>query len=189
MLNLPNTITIFRIFLVPFIVVIILTKIPNWEFFGLGIFIIGMVSDFLDGYLARKYNQKTSLGALLDPIADKLLISSVFISLVEIQIVPAWVVVVIVSREFLVSGLRLVALEKSILIPAGRLGKYKTLTQTIAIILLIFQYKLDEYFLWIFNFRIEIFSVLARTMLWVVIVFSIFSMVDYFNKFYKVFKE
>ncbi|MEJ5166444.1 MAG: CDP-diacylglycerol--glycerol-3-phosphate 3-phosphatidyltransferase [Thermoanaerobaculia bacterium] len=189
MLNLPNSITIFRIFLVPIIVVVLLTKIPNWEFIGLGIFLIGMISDALDGYFARKYNQKTSLGALLDPVADKLLISSVFISLVEMQIVPAWVVVIIVGREFFVLGLRLVALEKSVVISASSLGKFKTLTQTIAIILLIFQYKLDEFFLWIFGFRLELFSVLAQTMLWVVIVTSIFSMFDYFMKFYRVIKE
>jgi CDP-diacylglycerol--glycerol-3-phosphate 3-phosphatidyltransferase len=189
MLNLPNSITIFRIFLVPFLVVVLLTKIPNWEFIGLGIFIIGMISDALDGYLARKYNQKTSLGALLDPVADKLLISSVFISLVELQIVPAWVVVIIVGREFFVLGLRLVAIEKSILISASSLGKFKTFVQTIAIILLIFQYKLNEFFLWIFGYRLELFSVLAQTMLWIVIVSSVFSMIDYFLKFYKVFKQ
>ncbi len=189
MLNLPNSITIFRIFLVPFLVVVLLTKIPNWEFIGLGIFLIGMISDALDGYIARKYNQKTSLGALLDPVADKLLISSVFISLVEMQIVPAWIVVIIVGREFFILGLRMIALEKSILIPASSLGKFKTLTQTIAIVLLIFQYKLNEFFLWIFGFRLELFSVLAQTMLWVVIVSSVFSMADYFLKFYKVFKE
>lgn len=188
MLNLANSITIFRIFLVPFLVVVLLTKIPNWEFIGLGIFLIGMISDALDGYIARKYNQKTSFGALLDPVADKLLISSAFISLVELQIVPAWVVVIIVGREFFVMGFRMVALEKSTVISASSLGKFKTLTQTIAIVLLIFQYKLNEFFLWIFGFRLDLFSVLAQTMLWIVIITSVFSMLDYFIKFYKVFK-
>lgn len=172
--------------MVPFLVVVLLTKIPNWEFIGLGIFLIGMISDALDGYIARKYNQKTSFGALLDPVADKLLISSAFISLVEMQIVPAWIVVIIVGREFFVLGLRMIALEKAIVIQASSLGKFKTLTQTIAIILLIFQYKLNEFFLWVFGYRLELFSVLAQTMLWVVVMTSVFSMLDYFIKFRRI---
>ncbi len=189
MLNLPNCITIFRIFLVPFLVAVLLTKISNWEFIGLGIFLVGMISDALDGYIARKYNQKTSFGALLDPVADKLLISSAFISLVELQIVSAWMVVVIIGREFFVLGFRLIALEKSIVISASALGKFKTLTQTICIILLIFQYKLEEFFLWIFGYKFDLFTIMAQTMLWIVLIVSVFSMLDYFKKFYKVLKE
>src|SRR6185369_7343415 len=106
--NIPNALTLFRIFLVPFLVVVLLTKFAGREFVGLGIFLLAAGTDFLDGYLARRRGQITRLGTLLDPIADKLLMSAAFISLVEMdpKHVPAWMVVIIIGREFAVSGLR-----------------------------------------------------------------------------------
>ena len=118
--NLPNALTLFRIFLVPFLVVVLLTKFTAREFVGLAIFLVAAVTDFLDGWLARRRNQTTKLGALLDPIADKLLMSAAFISLVEMDPmhVPAWMVVIIIGREFAVSGLRSIAAQQGVTIAA-----------------------------------------------------------------------
>ncbi len=172
-LNLPNTLTLFRIFLVPFLVVVLLTKFTNREYVGLAIFLVAAVTDLFDGYLARKYNQVTKLGILLDPIADKLLMSAAFISLVEIGLAPAWMIVVIISREFAVSGLRSIAAQQGISIPASPLGKGKTVSQVVAISLLILGHQLGE------------FLFISKVALWIVVVFAIFSAIDYFVKFWK----
>src|SRR5216684_7490617 len=95
--NLPNSLTLFRIFLVPFLVVVLLTKFSGSEYVGLGIFLVAAITDFFDGFFARRYNQMTRLGALLDPIADKLLMSAAFISLVELKMAQAWMVVIIIG--------------------------------------------------------------------------------------------
>lgn len=172
-LNIPNTLTLLRIFLVPFLVVVLLTKFTNREYVGLAIFLVAAVTDLFDGYLARKYNQITKLGILLDPIADKLLMSAAFISLVEIGLAPAWMIVVIISREFAVSGLRSIAAQQGIVIPASPLGKGKTASQVVAISLLILGHQLGE------------FLFIANVALWIVVIFAIFSAVDYFVKFWK----
>ena len=167
--NLPNSLTLFRIFLVPFLVVVLLTKWSDWV--GLGIFLVAAVTDFFDGYFARRLNKTTRLGALLDPIADKLLMSAAFISLVELQYAKAWMVVIIIGREFAISGLRAIAAQQGVTIAASPLGKTKTITQVIAISLLIIADEIGE-----FKFT----SVLA---LWLVMVFALVSGVDYFVKF------
>ena len=171
--NLPNSLTLLRIFLVPFLVVVLLTKFEGREWIGLGIFLVAAVTDFLDGWFARRYNKMTRLGALLDPIADKLLMSAAFISLVERdpQHVPAWIVVIIIGREFAVSGLRSIAAQQGVTIAASPLGKFKMVTQVVAISLLILGYQLGE---------------LRRTgtfALWAVMLFALASGVDYFIKF------
>jgi len=145
--NLPNTLTLFRIFLVPFLVVVLLTKFAGREYVGFGIFLVAAITDFFDGYFARKYNQVTRMGALLDPIADKLLMSAAFISLVELdhERVPAWIVVIIIGREFAVSGLRSIAAQQGVTIAASPLGKFKMVSQVIAISLLILGYELGEF--------------------------------------------
>jgi len=120
--NLPNSLTLLRIFLVPFLVVVLLTKFDGREYVGLAIFLIAAITDLLDGYFARKYKQVTRLGILLDPIADKLLISSALISLVELGLAPAWMIVIIVGREFAVSGLRTIASQQGVTIAASPLG-------------------------------------------------------------------
>ena len=133
-MNLPNSLTIARIFLVPFVVVILLTtQIRHWEFWGVTVFLGAAVTDLLDGYLARRRKQVTTLGRLLDPIADKLLISSALVSLVQLGIVPAWMVAIIIGREFAVSGLRNIAATEGFTIEASRLGKGKMALQVAAV--------------------------------------------------------
>ena|SRR5579872_4000430 len=167
--NLPNSLTLFRIFLVPFLVVVLLTKWSDWV--GLGIFLVAAITDFFDGYFARRLNKTTRLGALLDAIADKLLMSAAFISLVELGLARAWMIVIIIGREFAVSGLRSIAAQHGVTIAASPLGKTKTVMQVIAISLLIIAYELGE-----FRFTSEI-------ALWLVMVFALVSGVDYFVKF------
>lgn len=143
-LNIPNLLTLFRIFLVPVVVVVLLTEFQfeRWffmkrELLAVVIFVTAALTDILDGYLARKKKQVTALGQLLDPIADKLLVVSVLISLVELRLVPAWLAVVIIGREFSVTGLRMVAALKGVVIPAGQVGKWKMVLEIIAICFLI----------------------------------------------------
>jgi CDP-diacylglycerol---glycerol-3-phosphate 3-phosphatidyltransferase len=173
--NLPNALTLLRIFLVPFLVVALLTKFEGKEYVALTIFLVAAVTDMLDGYFARRFNRVTRLGMLLDPIADKLLISAALISLVEIDsaLVPAWMVVVIIGREFAVSGLRSIAAQRGVSIAASPLGKGKTVSQVIAVALLILGHELDPY------------QVVGRLALWVVVLFALASAVDYFMKFSK----
>lgn len=171
--NLPNALTLLRIFLVPFLVVVLLTKFTAREFVGLAIFLVAAITDFFDGWLARRRNQTTKLGALLDPIADKLLMSAAFISLVEMDPlhVPAWMVVIIIGREFAVSGLRSIAAQQGVTIAASPLGKGKMVSQVIAISLLILGYELGQ------------FRVIGKVALWGVVFFALVSGVDYFIKF------
>src|SRR5262249_6105041 len=122
-LNLPNTPTLSRIFLTPILVVVLLTRIEGKEIYGALIFTVAALTDFLDGYFARKRNQVTNVGKLLDPIADKLLVTSAFISLVELNLAPAWMVVIIVGREFAVSGIRSIAASQGFIMPANWFGK------------------------------------------------------------------
>ena len=167
--NLPNALTLFRIFLVPVLVVVLLTKFSN--FLGLAIFLVAAITDFFDGYFARRLKKTTRLGALLDPIADKLLMSAAFISLVELGLARAWMVVIIIGREFAVSGLRSIAAQHGVTIAASPLGKTKMVAQVIAIGLLIVGYELGE------------FRFIGELALWVVMLFALVSGVDYFIKF------
>jgi CDP-diacylglycerol--glycerol-3-phosphate 3-phosphatidyltransferase len=172
--NLPIAITVFRIFLVPILVVVLLTKEPfgrDQDLLGLAIFLVAAFSDWLDGWLARRRGQVTTLGALLDPVADKLLTSAAFISLIEMGLAPAWMVVIIVGREFAVSGLRSVASTQGVPFGASRWGKGKTASQVVAISLLILTGRLGEY-RWL--------GILG---LWVVMALALLSAADYFYKF------
>ena len=171
--NLPNALTLLRIFLVPFLVVVLLTKFTGREYVGLSIFLVAAITDFLDGWLARRRHQTTRLGALLDPIADKLLMSAAFISLVEMdpKHVPAWMVVIIIGREFAVSGLRSIAAQQGVTIAASSLGKGKMISQVVAISLLILGYELGE---------LRLTGTIA---LWAVMLFALASGIDYFIKF------
>lgn len=170
-INLPNSLTLLRIFLVPFLVVVLLTKIDGKEYIGLTIFLLASATDWLDGFFARRFKKITRFGMLLDPIADKLLMSSAFISLVELDLAPAWMVVIIIGREFAVSGLRSIASQQGVTIAASPLGKGKTVTQVIAIAILILGYELGE------------FMFLGRVALWAVVIFALWSGMDYFLKF------
>lgn len=135
-MNLPNTLTLVRIFLVPFLVVFLIANAPP-NYPAVAIFLAAVLTDWLDGRIARSRGQVTTLGQLLDPIADKLLIAAALISLVEIGRVPAWVVTVIVGRDIAVTGLRGIAASQGLIIAASQLGKYKMVTEVIAVSLLI----------------------------------------------------
>ncbi len=170
-INLPNALTLLRIFLVPFLVVVLLTKFDGREIVGLLIFLTAVATDFLDGWLARRRGEITTLGTLLDPIADKLLISAAFISLVELGLAPAWMVVVIIGREFAVSGLRSIAAGRGIIIAASSWGKAKMLTQIAAVSLLILALRHEEFFR------------PGRAALWLVVVVALVSGTEYFARF------
>jgi CDP-diacylglycerol--glycerol-3-phosphate 3-phosphatidyltransferase len=163
--TLPNALTLLRIFLVPLLVVFLLTEYTK---VGLVIFLAASITDWFDGYLARRRHQVTTLGMLLDPIADKLLISTAFISLVELGLAPAWMVVIIVGRELAVTGLRTIAIEQGVTIPASSLGKYKMTAQTITVTLLILgPDSLGEL------------AVLGEIGLWIVVILSLASAFQY----------
>ena len=180
-MNLPNSLTILRIFFVPLLVVVLLTKEPNWNFWGLpihfeiwGVLILltAAATDAADGYLARKRGQITTLGILLDPIADKLLISAAFISLVAMGLVPAWMVVIIIGREFTVTGLRSIAGAEGLVIPATPLGKTKMVLQVVAGCIVILAATHAEL------------HVLALVLLWLVVISAVASAVHYFLMFW-----
>jgi CDP-diacylglycerol---glycerol-3-phosphate 3-phosphatidyltransferase len=171
MLNLPNILSICRILLVPPLVVVLLTKFEDKEWWGLGLFLLAALMDFLDGFLARRRKQVTRLGTLLDPAADKILISAAFISLVELGLAPAWMVVVIMAREFAVTALRSFAAAENMVLPAGPSGKIKTIVQIVAVALLIIYNQLGE------------FRHLAPISLWVALAATVYSGIDYFARF------
>jgi len=136
-LNLPNALTVLRILLVPVVVVALLDETPNGDTIAAAVFALAAVTDGLDGYIARSRGAITTFGKLMDPIADKLLVAAALIALVSLQRLEAWVAMVIIAREFAVSGLRMVAAEKGVVIQASWLGKIKTILQVAAIIALI----------------------------------------------------
>jgi len=182
-MNLPNSLTILRIFFVPLLVVVLLTREPNVTFWGLtvhfeiwGVLILlaAAATDWADGYLARKRGEVTTLGTLLDPIADKLLISAAFISLVQTQPlrVPAWMVVIIVGREFTVLGLRTIASAEGFTIAASTLGKTKMVLQVIAVCALILGAKHPAL------------HQVSLILLWLVVLSAIASAVQYFMMFW-----
>lgn len=133
-LNLPNLITLMRILLIPFFLLALLSRIPYGELLATAIFVLGAASDGVDGYIARKTGQVTTVGKLMDPLADKLLVAAALVALVELGVLSTWVVLVILGREFAVTGLRAVAAADGVVIAAGPLGKLKTALQIIAIV-------------------------------------------------------
>jgi CDP-diacylglycerol--glycerol-3-phosphate 3-phosphatidyltransferase len=169
MWNVPNSLTVLRIFMAPVLVVVLLTELPDKEFWALGIFLLATLTDVLDGIIARRTDRVTVTGAMLDPIADKLLMAGAFISLVELGVAPAWMVFLIIAREFAVTGLRMVALERGVPIAANWYGKAKTTCQVIAVSLLIF------------SLRFAFWSLLATVALWVALALTAISMVVYFK--------
>lgn len=183
-INLPNHLTLFRIYLVPIFVAVLLTRFEGKEIIGVIIFWIASITDFLDGYLARKNKQVTTLGKLLDPIADKFLITGAFISLVELGLAPAWMVVIIIGREFAVSGLRQVALNYNVVIPASRLGKTKMISQIVAISFLILGRYHIPFINPPFQNGVLLFEKLGVWSLWVVVTLAIISSIDYFFTFW-----
>jgi len=180
-MNLPNALTIARIFLVPVVVTVLLVKDIDIEartLWGASLFLAAALTDMLDGYLARRRGQVTTLGRLLDPIADKLLISSALIALVWRNTAPAWMVVVIIGREFAVSGLRGIAAHEGFSIDVSRMGKGKMVMQVAAVVGLIIGEKLHG---WV--------EITAEVLLWAVVFFALVSMVQYFREFWKKLKS
>ena len=174
--TLPNALTALRIFLVPILVVFLLT---DYRLVGVSVFIIASLTDWFDGYLARTRKQITTLGQFLDPIADKLLVSAAFISWVEVGLAPAWMVVIIIGRELAISGLRPIAAGHGITISSSALGKYKTTVQMVTVILLLLgPAYLSGYFM-----IGEIF--VGEVGLWVVVVLALVSAAQYFLDFWK----
>jgi CDP-diacylglycerol--glycerol-3-phosphate 3-phosphatidyltransferase len=180
-MNLPNSLTLLRIFFIPVLVVVLLTRQPNFIFFGWpmnfavwGVLILlaAAVTDFADGYYARRREQITTLGILLDPIADKLLISAAFISLVEMQLVPGWMVVIIIGREFTVQGLRSIASAEGFTIPASALGKTKMVLQIVAVCAVILGAKHAEV------------RPFGTILVWLVVLSAIASAWQYFLQFW-----
>lgn len=182
-MNLPNTLTLLRIFFVPLLVAALVQRdlSLHWngsiwlnnDLFALSIFLAAAATDLLDGYLARKWGQITTVGTLLDPIADKLLISAALIALVEVHAVPAWIVVLIVGREFAVSGLRSIAAAEGYTIQASDLAKTKMITQVLAIGLLLLAGR------WPYLEKP------ALICIWGAMIFSLISAIEYFWKFWR----
>jgi len=179
MINLPTWITIIRILLAPVLVVVLMSRTTglehlggSWQMIGVTVFLLASMTDWLDGWLARRRDQVTTLGILLDPIADKLLTSAAFISLVQVGVVRAWMVWVIIAREFAVDGLRMIASSQGITIGASVWGKYKTASQVVAIVLLIFG---NEY--------LGQWDLAGDVALLLVLALAILSAADYFAKF------
>jgi CDP-diacylglycerol--glycerol-3-phosphate 3-phosphatidyltransferase len=174
-MNLPNALTITRIFLVPLLLVVLLTgNFPDREAWGFVVFLAAAMTDYLDGFLARRRAQVTTLGKLLDPIADKILISAALVALVQLGIAPAWMVIIVIGREFAVTGLRSIASAEGLTIAASMLGKYKMVAQVACCSCLIAGS----------SYRESMLLFLGQLLLWVVVLLAIWSMVDYFKSFW-----
>ena len=178
-MNLPIALTLVRMFLVPLLVVVLLTEFEgrrilgvSKELVGAAIFALASVTDWLDGYLARRRRQVTWLGQMLDPIADKLLTSAAFISLVQLNLAPAWMVALIIGREFGITALRSLAYNKGITMPASRLGKLKMASQVVAILLIILGWG-----------PLPWLAPIGHAALWVVMITAVVSAVDYYRRF------
>ncbi len=183
MTNLPNLLTLFRIFLVPLLVAALVqhSLAVHWngkllianDFFALIVFLAAALTDLLDGYLARRWKQVTTVGTLLDPVADKLLISAALVSLVEMRLLPGWLVILIISREFAVSGLRSIAAAEGFTVKAGELGKSKMIFQVVGVSLVLL------------SVRWSALHPYALGAMWAVVIFGLASAVDYFRKFWR----
>src|SRR6201990_2230335 len=180
-MNLPNTLTLLRIFFVPLLIAVLLTRSPNvelwgfhmrFEFWGVLILFAAAATDWADGYFARRRLQVTTLGILLDPIADKLLISASFIALVDMHLVPAWMVVIIIGREFTVLGLRNIASAEGFTISASALGKTKMVLQVLAVAVLIV------------GARPPSIRPVSTVLLWLVVISALVSAAQYFHRFW-----
>lgn len=171
-MNLANKITIFRVFLVPVFMLVLYSNIPYSTYIAAAVFIFASLTDTLDGYIARSRNMITDFGKFIDPLADKMLVSAALISLVELGKIPGWVVVIIIAREFTITGFRVIAASGGITIAASSLGKIKTVTQLMAIILLL----INNYPFNLIGFPFDI------IMLYISLFFTVLSGVDYIYK-------
>lgn len=169
-MNLPNKLTIFRVILIPFFLFFLLTGYGGTysRWIALGIFVAASLTDLLDGKIARKYHLVTNFGKFMDPLADKLLVCSAMIAFVELGQMPSWVVIIIISREFAISGFRLVAADNHVVIAASWWGKVKTVSQMVMVVLMIAD--------------IEWLSLATEIIMWAALALTLISMVDYFVK-------
>lgn len=176
-MNLPNKLTTFRVILIPFFVFFLLTDhVGQWgKWIALAIFIIASLTDFLDGYLARKYNLVTNFGKFMDPLADKLLVCSAMICLIEKGAIPSWIVTIIIAREFIISGFRLIASDNGVVIAASYWGKFKTTFQMIMICLMIADIKQ--------------LAIVTTIVMYIALALTIISLVDYLVKNKEVMKD
>ena len=178
-MNLPNKLTVLRTALIPVFLVFLYTDF--WgkanAYIAVAVFVIASLTDLLDGKIARKYNLVTNFGKFMDPLADKLLVCSALIALVGLGKVPAWIVIIVIAREFIISGLRLVASDSGVVIAASYWGKFKTTFQMAMIIGLIL------------NPPIPYMDVINQVLIYIALILTIISMIDYIKKNYKVFLE
>jgi len=174
--NLPNKLTLGRVFLIPIFLILLFLKIPNGKYLAAAIFIIAAMTDGLDGYLARSRKQVSRFGKLMDPVADKLLITAALVSLVALHEILAIPAIIIIGREFAVSGLRSLAASEGLIISASKLGKIKTITQIVAISAIL----LENYPFSLINFPFD------KLALGTAIFFTLYSGIDYFLRFRKV---
>lgn len=187
-MNLANKLTVMRMILIPiFLVFLVFDCIPYGKSIAAALFIIASITDKLDGYIARSRNQVTNFGKFMDPLADKLLVTAALVSLVELNLIPAWAVVVIIAREFAVSGLRTIAASEGTVIAASWWGKIKTVIQMIAIILLLLKISIGEYsalsdFVFGNGALSWIFNSLSIYMFYIAVIITIISGIDYFVK-------
>ncbi len=179
-MNLPNKLTILRVILIPFFVFFLLTDlVPYHDLIALAIFIVASLTDMADGKIARKYNLVTNFGKFMDPLADKLLVCSAMICLIPLGQLAAWVVVIIIAREFIISGFRLIASDNGVVIAASYWGKFKTTFQMLMIIVLILELQFPN----------AVFHWLGIILTWVALALTIISLIDYIVKNKDVLKE
>ncbi len=165
-MNLPNKLTIIRmIMIVPFTIALLVFQSDLWAFV---IFVAASLTDFADGYIARKYKLITNFGKFMDPLADKLLVCAAMICLIELGRIPSYIVIIIISREFIVSGFRLVASDNQVVIAAGNLGKYKTVCQMLMILLMLL--NISQLF------------VVTQIVMWIATILTVVSLIDYIYK-------
>ena len=170
-MNLPNKLTVLRVIMVPFFVFFMLTDVggPANKWIALVLFCVASLTDMLDGKIARKYNLVTNFGKFMDPLADKLLVCSAMICMIEMGKLPAWIVIVIIAREFIISGFRLVASDNGIVIAASYWGKFKTVFQMAMIIVLIADFG-------------GVFDSIAQILIWIALALTVISLIDYIVK-------
>lgn len=176
-MNLPNKLTVLRVLMIPFFVVFMLTDIGGscGKYISLALFALASLTDLLDGKIARKYNLVTNFGKFMDPLADKLLVCSALICLIELDKIPSWMVIIIIAREFIISGFRLVASDNGVVIAASYFGKFKTTFQMLAVCLMIAD--------------LPALHVVTQVVLWIAVILTVVSLIDYLVKNKSVMKE
>ena len=170
-MNLPNKLTILRVIMVPFFVAFLLLTPSHTDFkwIAFALFVVASLTDLLDGHIARKYHMITNFGKFMDPLADKLLVSAALVCLTALGFIPAWMTVVIISREFIISGFRLVASDNGVVIAASYWGKFKTTFQMLMIIVLLLNFG-------------GVFVLIGQILTWIALILTVVSLVDYIVK-------